>query len=238
MRTAIAKTLGFPAGDFAQAFEALKEARKALAVDALGQLQFADRLVLPPGSATAPGLLARLEAQGAKTSVMDLTQPEAVAEIDGWVKEATKGAIPALLITPLDDPAFDAMRFKGQWKTVFDPQLSRPAPFKDLDARAELLPALDALGLEEARRSPRALEAFGKGTLLSRVLQRAMIDVDEEGAEAAAATAAMATRSLKAEVTLQMNVDKPFVFALRDRDSGAILIAGYVGRPPLVAKRK
>jgi serine protease inhibitor len=29
-----------------------------------------------------------------------------------------------------------------------------------------------------------------------------------------------------------MTVDKPFIFALRDRSTGLILVAGYVGHPP------
>lgn len=101
-----------------------------------------------------------------------------------------------------------------------------------LDGRAELLPALDGMGLEKARRSPKSLEAFGKGTMLSQILQRATIEVDEEGAEAAAATAIIGTRSLQADDSLHMVVDKPFLFALRDRDSGMILAAGYVGQAP------
>jgi serpin B len=30
---------------------------------------------------------------------------------------------------------------------------------------------------------------------------------------------------------VKMVVDKPFVFALRDRETGLILMSGYVGRP-------
>jgi serpin B len=99
-------------------------------------------------------------------------------------------------------------------------------------AREELLPALDALGLRDARRSPAALQGFGSDVTLSQVTQRAMIEVDEEGAEAAAATAAIGTRTLEADDSIHMVVDKPFVYALRDKTTGMILIAGYVGQPP------
>ncbi|MBM3552760.1 MAG: hypothetical protein FJX45_13580 [Alphaproteobacteria bacterium] len=98
--------------------------------------------------------------------------------------------------------------------------------------RFDLLPALDAMGLDKARRSPSALEAFGKGASLTQILQRAAIEVDEEGAEAAAATAVIATRALEQDDSLHMVVDKPLVFALRDRESGMILLAGYVGQAP------
>jgi serine protease inhibitor len=32
--------------------------------------------------------------------------------------------------------------------------------------------------------------------------------------------------------TVKITVDKPFVFALRDRRSGLILLSGYVGQVP------
>lgn len=98
--------------------------------------------------------------------------------------------------------------------------------------RSDLLPALDAMGLDKERHSATALADFGQGTVLSQVVQRAMIEVDEEGAEAAAATAVMATRALEQDEVLHMIVDKPFIFALRDREAGVILVAGYVGHAP------
>jgi serpin B len=98
--------------------------------------------------------------------------------------------------------------------------------------RDELLPALDALGLRDVRRSPTALQSFGNDVTLSQVTQRAIIEVDEEGAEAAAATAAIGTRTLELDDSVHMVVDKPFVYALRDKTTGMILVAGYVGVPP------
>jgi serpin B len=98
--------------------------------------------------------------------------------------------------------------------------------------RDELLPALDVLGLGDVRRSPTALQGFGSDVTLSQVIQRAMIEVDEEGAEAAAATAAIGTRTLDVDDSIHMVVDKPFVYALRDKATGMILVAGYVGQPP------
>jgi serpin B len=98
--------------------------------------------------------------------------------------------------------------------------------------RDELLPALDSLGLRDARRSPAALQGFGSDVTLTQVTQRAMIEVDEEGAEAAAATVAIGTRTLEPDDSIHMVVDKPFVFALRDKETGMILVAGYAGQPP------
>ncbi len=73
---------------------------------------------------------------------------------------------------------------------------------------------------------------FAPGAMLSQVVQRAMIEINEEGAEAAAATAVMSSRALGADDAIPMVVDKPFVYAVRDTVTGLILVAGYVGQPP------
>jgi serpin B len=95
----------------------------------------------------------------------------------------------------------------------------------------DLLPALAALGFKPPARLP----GFAKGPLrLSKAQQRVFLKVDEEGTEAAAATAVLATRSIE-NGYVRMIVDKPFVFALRDATTGLIIIAGYVGRPDAAA---
>jgi len=105
-------------------------------------------------------------------------------------------------------------------------------PRFSLQASSSLLPTLEKAGLGDGLKSPTALAAFGAGARLTQVAQRAMIDVDEEGAEAAAATAVIVGRSLEIDDAYHMVVDKPFLFALRDRQSGLILVAGYVGHAP------
>jgi serpin B len=105
-------------------------------------------------------------------------------------------------------------------------------PRLSLQASSSLLPALEKAGLADGLKSPTALAAFGAGAKLTQVAQRTMIDVDEEGAEAAAATAVIVGRSLEIDDAYHMVVDKPFLFALRDRQSGLILVAGYVGHAP------
>jgi serpin B len=62
---------------------------------------------------------------------------------------------------------------------------------------------------------------------ISKVIQKAVIDVNEKGTEAAAATAIVAEPG--AEFTgVRFVVDRPFLFLLRDNRSGAILFLGRV----------
>ncbi len=100
-----------------------------------------------------------------------------------------------------------------------------------LDGKRELLAALDALGLRRGRISPTALSGLSPAPqTITRVVQKTVLRVDEAGTEAAAATAVVTTRALQTEF-VKMTVDKPFLLALRERTTGLVLLAGYVGRP-------
>lgn len=106
-------------------------------------------------------------------------------------------------------------------------------PRLSLSTGEELLSPLDAMGLRQARLSPDSLDGFSPASLvITRIVQRLELRVNEEGTEAAAATAVTTTRSIATDDHIKMIVDKPFVFALRDQNSGLILLMGYVGTPP------
>jgi len=103
-------------------------------------------------------------------------------------------------------------------------------PRFSIEDGADLVHALDGLGLKRARLSPSAFSGLSPAPqVVAQVLQKTIIKVDEEGTEAAAATAAATERSFTRNTV--MTVDKPFLFALRDQKSGLVLLVGYVGDP-------
>ena len=106
-------------------------------------------------------------------------------------------------------------------------------PRLDLEAEASLLPVLRALGLESALNDPEAFAGVAApAPMLSRVLHRTMLVLDEQGTEAAAATAAvMTTRAAVELATFDMRVDRPFALAVRYRPTGAVLFAAWVEDP-------
>jgi serine protease inhibitor len=93
--------------------------------------------------------------------------------------------------------------------------------------------ALEALGMGVAFDPLRAdFDRIGNrdDIYISRVEQKAFIDVHELGTEAAAATSVgIGVTSLPPSITF----DRPFLFAIRERESGTILFIGRVGDPTL-----
>ncbi len=64
---------------------------------------------------------------------------------------------------------------------------------------------------------------------ISRVIHKTYVKVDEEGTEAAAVTVAEMTTGEGDSFT--MRVDRPFVFAIRERHSGTVLFLGKIVNP-------
>lgn len=120
----------------------------------------------------------------------------------------------------------------GTGSALKDVRLSLPR--FTLEASEELLDPLKALGLKHGMDSVTAFENLAMlPQEISRVVQKTFMKVDEEGTEAAAATAVVAVTSAmpRPEEPETLVVDRPFIFALRDRDSGLILMSGYIAKP-------
>jgi serpin B len=65
---------------------------------------------------------------------------------------------------------------------------------------------------------------------ISDVVHKAFVSVDENGTEAAAATGVVISTGMPAE-PVQMTIDHPFMFLIRDIQTGAILFVGRVVNP-------
>ncbi len=68
---------------------------------------------------------------------------------------------------------------------------------------------------------------------LSQVVHQAHIEVDEEGTVAAAATAVGGVVLTSAKITATFKADHPFLYAIRDDATGAILFLGHVVDPSM-----
>jgi serpin B len=65
------------------------------------------------------------------------------------------------------------------------------------------------------------------------VIHKAFVDVNEEGTEAAAATAVLMSRmaAVSPEGVVSFRADHPFTFLIRDNRSGSLLFLGRMVNP-------
>lgn len=90
---------------------------------------------------------------------------------------------------------------------------------------------LQSLGMTDAFDQTRAdLSGIDgrRDLFIGDVFHQAFIDVDEEGTEAAAATAIVIGTAGVPSSDLTLSIDHPFIFLIRDRQSGLILFMGKV----------
>ncbi len=66
---------------------------------------------------------------------------------------------------------------------------------------------------------------------IADVVHKAFVSVDEAGTEAAAATAVVMAPTVAPHMPINVNIDHPFIFLIRDIETGAILFVGRVVNP-------
>ncbi|ABE51667.1 serpin family protein [Methanococcoides burtonii] len=102
------------------------------------------------------------------------------------------------------------------------------------NTKNELSNTLRNMGIVEAFTSNANFSSIStRGDLsISEVIHQAYIDVNEEGTEAAAATAIEATDSapMPGQI-MEFKADHPFMFFIEDKRTGSILFMGKVGSP-------
>jgi serine protease inhibitor len=107
-------------------------------------------------------------------------------------------------------------------------------PRFNTETKADLADLLSAMGMPLAF-DPNGADFSGMTTqdqlFISRVIHQANITVDEKGTEAAAATAVVMDAAAAPVDIVHLDVNRPFVFALRDTQTGAVLFLGQITDP-------
>ncbi len=101
-----------------------------------------------------------------------------------------------------------------------------------LDFGAELSDVLQSMGMTDAFGGAADFSGMtgSRGLSISKVIHQAMIDVNEEGTEAAAVTVVLMTKSAPMPPPV-FRADHPFIFLIRDNQTGSILFMGRVMDP-------
>ena len=119
-----------------------------------------------------------------------------------------------------------------------DTQVELHLPRFRFDNASNLVDSLEALGMTDAFSDAADFGGMLEGDLdedlaISDVLHKAFIDLNEQGTEAAAATAVVigATSAPMEDEPIELLIDRPFIFAIRDTESGTVLFLGRVLDP-------
>jgi serpin B len=225
--------------------EILDRAPAGASLLVLNALHFKDRWKAPFDRAhTQPAPFKRVSGSPATVSTMHLPQGRYLfrqdAQFIGIELPYAQDRFSMVIVTTRGERPAPVRDFAsvGEWLTGKGFALAQgelALPHFDVSNGEDLTPALDRLGLRTARVAPGSLAGFTADPAnITRVVQRLELRLNEEGTQAAAATAAIAERGVDPNY-VRMAVDKPFMFALRDSMTGLILMAGYVGEPTSLA---
>lgn len=109
-------------------------------------------------------------------------------------------------------------------------------PKFQLEYEATLNEVLIVLGMEDAFSTNADFSRMveGGGLAISEVKHKSYLDVNEEGTEAAAATAVAVVELAAPVERFTMNINRPFFFAIQENTSGMILFMGALHEPILL----
>jgi len=196
-------------------------------------------------SATAPASFARLDGSTIDVPTMHQTAELGYVAGPGWkaVELPYVGDSLAMTVIVPDDLArfeatLDGAAFEAIAAALKPTSVRLSFPKFGLETMADLGDALKALGMPDPFDNDVA-DFSGITTAdrlhISAVIHQANLDVDEKGTEASAATAVLLQTTGMPVDQVTFQVDHPFLFALRDTKTGAILFLARVMEPAVRA---
>ena len=131
------------------------------------------------------------------------------------------------------EDALDAEQVEAVLEALRRQEVALRMPKFEFDAQFSLPQALRQLGMQDAFTSQADFSGMTgqRDLFISDVIHKAFVSVDEKGTEAAAATAVIMKLTAMPAQPVQVDVDRPFIFLIRDIETGAILFMGRVLDP-------
>jgi serpin B len=132
------------------------------------------------------------------------------------------------------ESSLDAERVRAITEQIERQNVTLTMPKFEFESKFGLADTLAGMGMSDAF-SPEEADFSGidgaENLFITDVVHKAFVSVDEAGTEAAAATGVvMGVTSAPAE-PVEVTVDHPFIFLIRDVETGAILFVGRVLNP-------
>ncbi|OQY58910.1 MAG: serpin family protein [Desulfobacteraceae bacterium 4572_88] len=182
--------------------------------------------------------------EGQEISVTTMSQTEQFGYVKGEGYQAVEllydGDELSMLILLPDEgnlDAFEASLDRGQLDTISEGldltnmNLALPK-FRYESGSVSLKDTLTQMGMPDAFGGNADFSGINgtKSLFISDVIHKAFVSVDEAGTEAAAATAVIMDESVPPE-PISVAVNRPFIFLIRDIQTGAILFVGKITQP-------
>ena len=131
------------------------------------------------------------------------------------------------------EAGLDAARIAEVRDSLRGAQVALSFPRFEFRTQSALKPVLSDLGMPTAFTDRADFSGITSeaSLLIQDVLHEAFISVDEEGTEAAAATAVVVGLTSAPAEPIELTVDRPFLFLIQERETGAVLFLGRVTDP-------
>ena len=112
-------------------------------------------------------------------------------------------------------------------------QVNLTIPKFEFESEFRLKKALTTMGMPVAFSADADFSGMtgNRDLAIDDILHKAFVSVDEAGTEAAAATAVIMTLTAVPAPPVEVTVDRPFIFLIRDVETGTILFIGRVVNP-------
>jgi serpin B len=194
-------------------------------------------------SATEPGPFHAIDGSAHEMPMMRITARFAYVEVDGWQALSLPydgGDLEMLVMMPADGQfrRLAATLDTAQVDSLLEAQRSTRVrlsfPGFSMRTTVPLVAELERLGVHQVFTDAAQLHGIADNLYVSAAMHEAVVEVDEQGTEAAAATAAvisLTSMPMEEPEPLVVRIDRPFVFVIRDRRSGAPLFIGQMLKP-------
>jgi len=182
---------------------------------------------------------------GGKVTVPMMRQTESFGYAEGEGYQAVElpydgGELSMVILLPQSgqfeafEGSLDAQRVEDMVKALELKQVAVAMPQFEFESSFSLKETLAMMGMPVAFRSLGADFSGMTGNFdlfIGDVVHKAFVSVDEAGTEAAAATAVVMMNKMVPEIPVVVTIDHPFIFLIRDIETGAILFIGRVVNP-------
>jgi serpin B len=166
--------------------------------------------------------------------MMHLSEMLPYASGSGWQAVEVPYVFGELVLTiALPDAGAEAPPLADVVAALAPQQVQLGMPRFDVETATELGAVLADMGMATAFSDQADFSGMSSDVALqiAKVVHQANITTDETGTEAAAATAVVMRPTSAPGEQVVLTLDRPFVFALRDQTTGAVLFLGRVADP-------